>query len=121
MITGNESWIFEYHPETKRQSEEWQIAPRESSNDIEDQINADQKGNRPQRIVLPGQTVNQVFYKDIHEWLRKRVISLWSDITDKWMLHDDVTLPSSSRNFDLKRRLLLVPCNVMLRLMTIFF
>ena len=23
VITGNESWFFKYHPETKRQSEEW--------------------------------------------------------------------------------------------------
>jgi len=23
VITGDESWIFEYDPETKRQSEEW--------------------------------------------------------------------------------------------------
>jgi len=28
MITGDESWIYEYDPETKRQNEEWKHCVR---------------------------------------------------------------------------------------------
>ncbi|GFY71242.1 transcription factor RFX4 [Trichonephila inaurata madagascariensis] len=36
-----------------------------------------------------GQTINQVFYKDVLERLRKRVICMTPDIADKWMIHHD--------------------------------
>ena len=40
-------------------------------------------------FVPPGQTVNQVFYKNIRERFRKRVIRVRPDIADKWMLHHE--------------------------------
>ena len=40
-------------------------------------------------FVPPGQTVNQVFYKDILERLQKRVICKTPETADKWMFHHD--------------------------------
>ena len=40
-------------------------------------------------FVPPGQTVNQVLYKDVIERLRKRVIRLRPDIADNWMLNHE--------------------------------
>ena len=58
VITGDESWILEYDPETKRQSGEWQlqISPSQESaiEQIQNQIDAHlfflQSGDRPQGI-----------------------------------------------------------------------
>ena len=59
VITGDESWIFQYDPETKRQSREWRTAKlspsQESENEqIQNQIDAHlffwQSGDRPQGI-----------------------------------------------------------------------
>lgn len=55
------------------------------------------------QIIYSGQNVNQVFYKDVLECLRKRVIRMTPDIVDKWMLYHDkvwqVTLTYLSQNF----------------------
>jgi hypothetical protein len=40
-------------------------------------------------FVPPGQKVNQVFYKDVLEQLRKRVQWVRTDIADDWVLHHD--------------------------------
>jgi len=37
-------------------------------------------------FVPPGQTVNHAFYKDVLEWLRKRVQRVQMDIADDWVL-----------------------------------
>jgi len=39
--------------------------------------------------VLPGQTVNQTFYRDVFERLRKRVARVRPGIKRTWMLHHD--------------------------------
>jgi len=40
-------------------------------------------------FVPPGQTVNHAFYKDVLEWLRKRVQRVRRDIADDWVLQHD--------------------------------
>jgi len=40
-------------------------------------------------FVPPGQTVNQTFYWEVHEGLRKRVACVRSGIARTWMLHHD--------------------------------
>lgn len=68
---------------------------RQRTNDeqIDDQINADlffdKKRIIHKEFVPSEQTVNRVFYKDVIERLRKRVIRVRPDIADKWMLHHD--------------------------------
>ena len=41
------------------------------------------------KFVPPGQTVNQAFYKDVLERLRKWVQRVRTDIADDWVLHHD--------------------------------
>ena len=40
-------------------------------------------------FVPPGQTVNQAFYKEVFERLRKRIILMRPDNADKWILQHD--------------------------------
>ena len=49
----------------------------------------DSRGIVHKEFVPPGQKVNQAFYKDILERLRKRVQRVRTDIADNWVLHHD--------------------------------
>ena len=49
----------------------------------------DSRGIVRKEFVPPGQTVNQAFYKDVLERLRKRVQRVRTDIADDWVLHHD--------------------------------
>ena len=98
IITGDESWIFEYDPETKRQSLEWHTAnsprpkkARMSKSKIKCMLICFMDSTRiiHKEFVLPGQTVNQHFYREVLERLRKRVARVRPDIKEKWMLHHD--------------------------------
>jgi transposase len=98
VITGDESWMFEYDPETKRQSEEWHTTnsprpkkARMSRSRVKTMIVVffDSRGIVHKEFVPPGQTVNQAFYKDVLERLRKRVQRVRRDIADDWVLHHD--------------------------------
>jgi len=73
IITGDESWVFDYDPEAKRQSEEWhtKTSPRPKK--------AGMSRSRVKTIIIvlfdivhkdfvpPGQTVNHAFFKDVLE------------------------------------------------------
>ena len=74
--------MFDYDPETKRQSEEWHTksSPRPkkarmSRSTVKTMIIAfiDSRGIVHKEFVPPGQTVNHAFYKDVLEQLQKRV------------------------------------------------
>jgi len=76
VITGDESWVFDYDPETKRQSEEWHTKSspylkkaRMSRSRVKTMIIVflDSCGIVHKEFVPPGQTVNQAFYKDVLE------------------------------------------------------
>ena len=82
VITGDELWIFEYDPETKRRSREWHTAnsprpkkARMSKSKIKSMLLCffDSQGIVHKESVPPGQTVNQTFYQEVLERLRKRV------------------------------------------------
>ena len=98
VITGDESWVFDYDPETKRQSSEWHTksSPRPkkarmSRSKVKTMIIVffDSRGIVHKEFLPPGQTVNHAFYKDVSERLRKRVQRVRTDIADDWMLHHD--------------------------------
>lgn len=81
MITGDESWIFENDSETKRQREGWHIASsprpkkaRMSKLKVKSMVLCflmEHWRIVHREFVTPGQIVNQVFYKDVLENIRK--------------------------------------------------
>ncbi|XP_052748163.1 protein GVQW3-like [Galleria mellonella] len=75
VITGDESWFFQYDPETKRQSSQW-LSPHAPA----------RKSSHEQ---VEGQTVNQVYYRQVLERLRKRVNRVRPNIARNWILHHD--------------------------------
>uniref|UniRef100_A0A2S2NRT1 Mariner Mos1 transposase n=1 Tax=Schizaphis graminum TaxID=13262 RepID=A0A2S2NRT1_SCHGA len=98
IITGDESWIFENDPETKYQSQEWHTlaSPRQkkgrmSKSKIKTMLICfyDSQGIVNKEFIPQGQTVNQHFYKEVLERLRKRVIWVRPNIKNTWVLHHD--------------------------------
>jgi len=82
VITGYESWILEYDPKPKHQSREWHTAnsprpkkARMSKSKIKSMLIYffDSQGIIHKEFMPPGQTVNQTFYREVLERLRKRV------------------------------------------------
>ena len=71
VITGDESWVFDYNPETKQQSEEWHMKssrPKKacmSRSRVKTMIIVffDSHGIVHNEFVPPGKTVNHAFYK----------------------------------------------------------
>jgi len=85
VITGDESWVFQYVPENKRQSLEWRSKGSPRSKKVrmsESKVKCmlvcffDSMGIVHKEWVPAGQTVNQYYFKDILERLRKRAIWL---------------------------------------------
>lgn len=98
VITGDESWIFEYDPETKRQSKEWHTSnsprpkkARMSKSKVKTMLISffDSNGIVHKEFLPTGQTVNQNVYLGILGRLRKRVMRVRPAIKDNWMLHHD--------------------------------
>jgi len=97
VITGDESWILEYDPKTKRQLgvAHCKLSPSQESKNgqIQNQIDAhlffDSQGIVHKECVPPGQTVNQTFYREVLERLRERVARVRPGIARTWMLHHD--------------------------------
>ena len=100
VITGDETWVFQYDPETKRQSMQWKTAgsprpkkARMSKSKIKVMLIAffDQKGLVHHEFVPEGETVNQYFYQKVlirlHGRVRRIRRALWSD--KSWLLHHD--------------------------------
>ena len=74
VITGDESWVFQYDPETKRQSRLWKSAsshrPKKARMQrLQVKVTLitffDYHGLVHHEFVPQGQTVNQLFYKDV--------------------------------------------------------
>ena len=100
VITGDESWIFEYDPETKRQSCQWKSpgSPRPKKARMQkSQVKVmlitffDHQGMVHHEYVPHNQTVNQHFYKEVLTRLmakiRRKRRELWASNT--WILHHD--------------------------------
>lgn len=98
VITGDETWVFQYDPETKRQSEEWHTAqsPRQkkarmSKSKVKSMLIAffDRRGIVHKEFVPPGQIVNARFYVEVLTRLRNRITRVRPDLVGKWKLHHD--------------------------------
>jgi len=114
VITGDESWILEYDPDTKRQSREWHTAnsprakkARMSKSKIKSMLICffDSQGIVHKEFVPPGQTVNQTFYREVLERLRKRVARVRPGIA-RTTTTPHVTWQSPSMNFWQKKAFL---------------
>ncbi|XP_060523192.1 histone-lysine N-methyltransferase SETMAR-like [Cylas formicarius] len=73
VITGDESWVFQYDPETKRQSMQW----------------VEKGGSAPQKPESC-QTVNGKFYIEVLKRLKARVFRARPELAERgWVLHHD--------------------------------
>ena len=100
VVTGDESWMFEFDPLTKRHSLEWKnaLSPRPKKArvfksktnvmliaffDVHEIVHAE--------FLPPGQTINQCIYKNIllrlMRSVREKRRELWE--TRSWLLHHD--------------------------------
>ncbi|KAL4083830.1 hypothetical protein QTP88_029146 [Uroleucon formosanum] len=87
-----------YDPETKRQSQQW-LSPgsarpkkaRMSKSKVKTIMICffDSNGLVHKEFFPPGQTVNQQFYIEVLERLRKRIIRVRPEIANIWILHHD--------------------------------
>jgi len=98
VITGDESWVFDYDLETKRQSVKWHTKssprPKKACMNISRVktmiiVFFDSRGIVHKEFIPPGQTVNHTFYKDVLERFRKQVQRVRTDTADDWVLHHD--------------------------------
>ncbi|KAL4100983.1 hypothetical protein QTP88_021004 [Uroleucon formosanum] len=100
IITGDETWVYGYDPETKFQSSQWKtkFSPRpKKARQVRSNVKTmlivffDIEGIIYYEFVPHGQTVNQVFYKDVlirlRERIRKKRQEKWRNGT--WFLHHD--------------------------------
>jgi len=98
-ITGDQTWWFQYDPETKRQSTQWetQNSPRPKKARMSRSLVKtllvcffDHKGTVHYEFIAQGQTVNQQSYLEVLKRLQESVLrkrpGLWPD---KWILHHD--------------------------------
>ena len=100
VVTGNESWIFEYESLTKRQTFEWKsvLSPRpkkmrvlKSKTKVMLIAFFDVHGIDHAEVLPQGQTINQHVYKNILRRLmhsvREKRREPWE--TRSWLLHHD--------------------------------
>jgi histone-lysine N-methyltransferase SETMAR len=101
VITGDETWCFQYNLVTKRQSMQWKTQnspwPRKahmSWSQVKTMLVCffDYKGIIHYEFIAQGQTVNQQCYLEVltrlQESVRRKRPRLWPD---KWILHHDST------------------------------
>jgi [histone H3]-lysine36 N-dimethyltransferase SETMAR len=98
VVTGDESWIYEYDPETKQQSSEWHTpqSPRQkkarmSKSKIKSMLIVffDRRGIIHKEFVPTGTTVTKEFYVGVLKRLKQRVNRVRPDIARGWKLHHD--------------------------------
>ncbi|GFY13981.1 mariner Mos1 transposase [Trichonephila clavipes] len=100
IITGDESWVYGYDPETKQESSQWNPpgSPRpKKARQVRSKIKVmlivffDADGIVHPEHAPQGQTVNKEFYLDVMRKLREAVRRkrpvLWA--SSRWMLHHD--------------------------------
>lgn len=97
IVTGDETWCFQYDPETKRQSAKWQAPsePKPKKSRLEkSKVKSmlicfyDSKGIVHKEFVPPGQTVNAPFYLSVLKRLVHRIRRIRPEY--HWrLLHDN--------------------------------
>jgi len=100
IITGDESWVYGYDPETKQQSSQWKSPEsprpkkaRQSRTALKSMLIVffDIRGIVHHEFVPQGQTVNAQFYcsvlRRLRENIRRKRPELWR--AGNWLLHDD--------------------------------
>jgi len=100
VITGDETWVYQYDPETKRQSAQsktanspWPKKFPQSKLRVKTMLLSffDIRGIVHYEFVPIGQTVNQVYYLEVlerlHEKVRKKRPELFAN--NSWILHHD--------------------------------
>jgi len=82
VITGDETWVYQYNPETKWQSAQWKTgnSPRpkkfhQSKSRVKTMLLTffDIRGIVHYEFVPNGQTVNQVYHLEVLKRLREKV------------------------------------------------
>lgn len=103
VVTGDKSWMFEYNPETKRQSSEWHTTSsprpkkaRMSKSRIKTMLIVffDARGIVHFEFVPQGQTVNSAFYLEVLKRLKRRVARVR---TSKTRSSSTMTMPPTTR------------------------
>ncbi|UYV65870.1 hypothetical protein LAZ67_3005765 [Cordylochernes scorpioides] len=98
VVTGDESWTFQYDLETKAQSSEWHTpaSPRPkkarmSKSPVKTMLIVffDKRGLIPKEFVPQGKTVNAEFYNEVLRRLHKGVKRKRQDLAQRWRLHHD--------------------------------
>ncbi|UYV78666.1 hypothetical protein LAZ67_16002325 [Cordylochernes scorpioides] len=101
VVTGDESWMFEYDQESKRQSCAWhkKSSPRPKKARMSKSrfktmiiVFFDIRGIVHCEFVPQGQTVNSAFYLEVLRRLKRRIARVRTDIKDTVKLyHDNAT------------------------------
>ena len=95
VITGDESWVYDYDPETKQQSTQWKTpsSPRpKKARQVRSNIKSmliiflDIQGIVHKEFVPPGQPVNGKFYCEVLRWLRENVRHKTAWNVEEWKL-----------------------------------
>jgi hypothetical protein len=99
VITCDETWLFQYNPEPKRQSMQWETThsprpkkARMSKSKIKTMLVVffDIQGIIMTQYIPPGQIVNQMYYTELLTKLRRKIQrkrpELWKN---GWILHQD--------------------------------
>jgi len=123
VITGDESWVYGYDPETKQQSSQWKSprSPRpKKARQVKSNLKSmiitffDIKGVVHKEFEPTGQTVNSGFYCEVlwrlREKVRRRRPQLWREQTR--LLHHDNTPSHTSilaHRFPVKNKIAVIP------------
>lgn len=99
IVTGDETWVFQYDPETKRQSMQWvgedgsrPKKARMSRSQIKTMLIVffDVNGIVHREFVPQGQTVNSIFYLSVLKRLKARIHRVRPELVKNgWILHHD--------------------------------
>ncbi|UYV79805.1 hypothetical protein LAZ67_18000711 [Cordylochernes scorpioides] len=102
IITGDETWVYGYDPETKRQSAEWrgqgEPRPKKSRNKVLLVAFLDNKGIVHHEYLPAGQSVIKEMYlgifRRLREAIRKKRPEKWTN--GDWILHHDNARPHTA-------------------------
>jgi len=122
IVTGDETWCFQYDPETKRQSAEWRPQnepatkkPRFEKSKVKTMLICfyDSKGIVHHEFVPPGQKVNAPYYLGVLRRLLHRIRRIRPEYREEgsWrLLHDNAPSHRSTliTDFLSKNRILLI-------------